>query len=296
MKANGQLIENLNRSETFQNYARAYTEAVGLPLALRPVATWQLSLQGKRKENAFCALMAAQSHACVACLQLQAELTRDATNEPATRTCAYGLCETAVPVKLGVLTIGFLQTGQVMRRKPTAASYRRAIAHARKLGVDINNKPVRQAYFNTPVASAQKLKAVTNLLVVFADHLAMRSNQFAVQSANVNPPNVVRAKLYINEHFAEPLSLGRVSNAVNSSHHYFCKQFRKSTGLCFTEFVSRTRVEKARNLLLNPNLRVSEIGFAVGFRSLSHFNRMFKRIAGQSPTQERNELPAVGAS
>jgi len=292
MEATEQLIDALTRSAMFKTYERAFSEATRMPMALHTVESWQLPFQGKHMENAFCALMAGQSPTCASCLQLQEKLAQDAMNEPATRTCAYGLCETAVPVKLGPQTIGFLQTGQVMRRKPTAAAYRRAIAHARKLGVDINNESARQAYFNTPVASAQKLKAVTNLLVVFADHLSMKSNQLAVQSANVNPPNIARAKLYINEHYAEPLSLGRVSAAMNTSHYYFCKQFRKGTGLCFTEFVSRTRVEKAKNLLLNPHLRVSEIGFAVGFQSLSHFNRVFKKIAGQSPTQERNELPA----
>ena len=46
----------------------------------------------------------------------------------------------------------------------------------------------------------------------------------------------------------------------------------------------------AKNLLLNPNLRVSEIGFEVGFQSLTHFNRVFKKILGQSPTEYRVQL------
>ena len=51
------------------------------------------------------------------------------------------------------------------------------------------------------------------------------------------------------------------------------------------------RIEKARNLLLNPNLRISEVAFAAGFQSLTHFNRIFRRIAGESPTQYRKKLP-----
>ncbi|MEK7782224.1 MAG: helix-turn-helix transcriptional regulator [Verrucomicrobiota bacterium] len=70
-------------------------------------------------------------------------------------------------------------------------------------------------------------------------------------------------------------------------------QFRKATGLSFTEFVSRTRVEQAKKLLLNPNLRISEVAFAVGFQSISNFNRMFKRIVGRSPTYGRDQLVAV---
>ena len=62
------------------------------------------------------------------------------------------------------------------------------------------------------------------------------------------------------------------------------------TGTTFTEFVSRTRIEKAKNLLLNPNLRVSAIAYEVGFQSLTHFNRVFKKVIGESPTVYRGHL------
>lgn len=293
MNANGQIIEALISSEMFQNYERAYTEATGMPMTLRSVEAWRLPFHGKRKENAFCAVMAGKSRTCAACLQLQGTLTQDAMNEPATRTCAYGLCETAVPVKLGSQTIGFLQTGQVLRQKPTEASFQRAVDQAGKLGVDIGNEPTKRAYFKTPVASRTKLETVSNLLAIFADHLAMKSNQLVVQQGNAEPPIIARARQFIREHYTEDLSLGRVSSAVNTSRFYFCKQFRKATGLSFVEFVSRTRLEKAKNLLLNLNLRVSEIAFAAGFQSLTHFNRVFKRVERLSPTEYRSRLPAA---
>src|SRR5665213_52792 len=292
MKTNERLVDSLTRSETFQTYERAYTEATGMPLTLRPVESWQLPFHGKRKENIFCALTAG-SRACTACLQLQEKLTQDAMDQPATRTCAYGLCETAVPVKFGTRTIGFLQTGQVMRQRPTAAAFRRAVVQAGKLGVDIGNEQARRAYFKTPAVSQRKLDSATSLLVIFADHLAMKGNQLVMQGANAEPPVITKAKQFIADHYTEELSLRQVSDAVNTSLFYFCKQFRKATGLSFTEFVSRTRIEKAKNLLLNPNLRVSEIAYAIGFQSLTHFNRAFKKIMGQSPTGYRGNLPAA---
>lgn len=69
--------------------------------------------------------------------------------------------------------------------------------------------------------------------------------------------------------------------------------FKKTTGVNFTNYLSRVRTERARNLLLNPNLRVSEIAYEVGFQSLTHFNRMFKRILGESPTVYRGKLARV---
>jgi len=293
MRANGKLIETLARSEMFQNYERAYAEATGMPMTLRPVETWQLPFRGRRNENAFCALMAEKSHTCAACLQLQGKLAQDAMNEPATRTCAYGLCETAVPVKLGPQTIAYLQTGQVMREAPTETSFQRAVEQARTLGVEIGNEPTKRAYFGTPVASQGKLDSVSNLLAIFADHLAMKSNQLVVQAESLEPPIIAKAKQFVRDHYTEDLSLGQVASAVNTSVFHFCKLFRKWSAVTFTEFVSRTRVEKAKNLLLNPNLRSSEIAFAVGFQSLTHFNRMFKQIAGETPTDFRGRLSVV---
>jgi AraC-like DNA-binding protein len=291
MNANGQLLETLTHSEMFQNYERAYTETTGMPVTLRPVETWQLPLHGKRRENAFCAMMAEKSRTCAACLQTQEKLAQAAAEGPATMTCAYGLCEAAVPVKLGTQTIGFLQTGQVMRQKPTAASYNRAVAKAAELGVEIDNAKAKEAYFATPIVPQKKLDSASSLLSIFADHLSMKSNQIAVQTANAEPPVITKAKQFIREHHTDDLSLGQVATAVHTSIFYFCKLFRKVTGTTFTEFVSRTRVEKAKNLLLNPNLRISEIAYEIGFQSLTHFNRVFKKVAGESPTEYRMRLP-----
>ena len=293
MNENGHMIETLTNSQVFQDYGRAFTEATGMPMTLRPVETWQLPLHGKRRENPFCAMLAEKSRACAACLQLQEKLAQSAMNEPCTMTCAYGLCETAVPVRLGAETIGFLQTGQVMRQKPSAAAFDRAVAKAEELGIDLNDAKVKAAFFRTPVASPKKMAAATSLLAIFADHLVMKSNQIAVQQANAEPPVITKAKRFIEEHYTEEISLGQVAAAVHTSVFYFCKLFKKITGINFTEFVSRTRIEKAKNLLLNPNLRISEIAYEVGFQSLTHFNRVFKKVVGESPTEYRSHLPAA---
>jgi YesN/AraC family two-component response regulator len=121
----------------------------------------------------------------------------------------------------------------------------------------------------------------------------MISNRIFVEQQNSELPMITRAKEYIQQNQAEDLSLGQVAKAVNTSTFYFCKLFKKVTGLNFTDYVSRVRIEKAKNLLLNPNLRVSEIAFEVGFQSLTHFNRVFKKIIGQSPTEYRAQVKAT---
>ena len=81
-----------------------------------------------------------------------------------------------------------------------------------------------------------------------------------------------------------------VAKASGASVFHFCKVFKKTTGLTFTDYVARVRLEDAKAELLNPNRRISEIAYDVGFQSLTQFNRVFKRIFGQSPTQFRAHL------
>jgi methylphosphotriester-DNA--protein-cysteine methyltransferase len=86
-----------------------------------------------------------------------------------------------------------------------------------------------------------------------------------------------------------PRAFGRRAFAYQSgeSSKYQCesseRKFKQVTGVNFVDCVARTRFEKACDLLQNPDLRISEIAFAVGFQSLSQFNRVFKKLSGKSP-------------
>ena len=186
--------------------------------------------------------------------------------------------------------MSFGQPGQVFRKKPTAAQFDRVAKLVADWGVIVDRKKLQEAYFGTQVVSSKQHESVLKLLTIFAQHLSMLSNQVLVQQENAEPPVIRRAKEFIQEHQSEDISLGQVAKAVNTSTFYFCKMFKKMTGINFTDYLSRVRIEKSKNLLLNPNLRVSEIAFEVGFQSLTHFNRVFKKVLGQTPTNYRAQL------
>jgi len=287
---NRALVDALVGSRVYREYERAFSDMTGLPVALQPVETWQLPHHGKRNENPFCALMSQKSRACAACLQVQERLCARSTTEPQTVACPMCLCDTAVPVRLSDRLIGFLQTGQLFRKKPTEAQFERTAKLTEKWGLEASRETLRKAYFAGKVVSQKQHEAAVKMLTIFAQHLAILSNQVFIQQENAEPPVIKRAREYIHEHQAEELSLNQVAKAVNMSTFYFCKMFKKVAGINFTDYVARVRIEKSKNLLLNPNLRVSEIAFEVGFQSLTHFNRVFKKLLGQSPTDYRAQL------
>jgi AraC-like DNA-binding protein/ligand-binding sensor protein len=289
------LAAQLRRSQVFRDYAKAFRETTGLPIALRSVETFDLPHHGDPKESPFCALMSNTNNTCAACLQLQRKVEEQARLGPKTLKCFAGLCDSAVPVRVGSNLIAFLQTGQILLHAPLKSEFAKATRQLLQFGTDVDLKQLEEAYFQTRVVTRKQYDSILRLLTIFAQHLSALSNQLMVQSAASESPAIARARVYIAERHADELSLTGVAQAVNMSAFYFCKTFKKATGMTFTDYLARVRVEKVKNLLLNPHKRVSEAAYEVGFQSLSQFNRVFRRIAGEAPTTYRDRLHGVAS-
>ena len=286
---NKQLIEMLVRSRLFRDYENVFSKATGLPLALRPLEYWQLEHRQKTNENPFCALLAERPATLAVCLQSHAEIVQHTGNTPRTETCPFGLTETAVPVRLGEKTIGFLRIGQILRRSAIKSDKARAAAQLKQCGVAFSG-PLRKAWETTPIIPKDKYSAIVRLLSFFGEQLSALINQIVVEKQNAEPPLVQKAREYIEQHKLEPITLSDVAKASGASVFHFCKVFKKTTGVTLTDYLARVRLEDAKAQLLNPNRRISEVAYDVGFQSLTQFNRMFKRIFGQSPTEFRSRL------
>jgi AraC-like DNA-binding protein/ligand-binding sensor protein len=290
---NRTLLTAISKSQIYRDYERAFTSGTGLPLTLRAPDALHVIRHARQRENPFCALMAKTNQSCAQCYALQCKLEQEAQLQPKTLKCFAGLCETAVPVRVGDKLIAFLQTGQILVQKPNKLHFNKIASQLIKWGADVDLKRVEEAYYNTRVLSPRQYESLIRLLAIFAGHLASCGNMLALEASAKEPAAITRARGYIRDHFSDELSLGLVAKAVNMSANYFSEKFKQTTGMRFVEHVARSRVEKARNLLQNPKLRISEVAFDVGFQSLSQFNRTFRNLTGQSPRDYRARL-AVG--
>lgn len=95
------------------------------------------------------------------------------------------------------------------------------------------------------------------------------------------------AKKYIDKHYMKPLTLNDVAEHVELNPSYFSSLFKKETGFNFTDYLLDTRIEMAKNLLLNPTVKVYEIGYKVGYEDAVSFGRAFKKKIGMSPKEYR---------
>lgn len=284
------IVDHLRQSRIYRDYEMAFRETTGLPIALRPTESFTLPHHGDPNENPFCMLMATTNGSCAACLRQQKQVDELAQFEPTTLKCFAGLCDSAVPVRVGENLVAFLQTGQIMLSTPTKAQFRRTTSQLLQWGATVDATRLEEAYFQTRVVTKRQYDSILRLLTIFAQHLSSLSNQLLVRQETGESPVISRARLFIEQHQTEDLSLNEVAQAVNMSAFYFCKTFKKATGMTFTDYLARVRVEKVKNLLLNPHKRVSETAFEAGFQSLSQFNRVFRKIAGESPTHYRDRI------
>ncbi len=115
-----------------------------------------------------------------------------------------------------------------------------------------------------------------------------QSSLVAPRNGNpAEPAEIWKARRFIHAHSDEALSLTAVAQFVHLSPNHLSDKFKEVTGTNFVNYIACTRTAKARERLLNSNLGITEIAFAVGFQSLSQFNRVFKKLAGKSPSAYR---------
>lgn len=149
------------------------------------------------------------------------------------------------------------------------------------------NAQLHTAFFETRVLTKVHYEAVLKLLQSFAQHLSLITNKLVTRETVGEPPAVTRARAFIAGQLGEPLSLDQVARAAHISAFYFCKAFKAAVGVTLTDYIARARVEKVKQLVLNPHVRVSEAVYEAGFQSLSQFNRVFRRIVAEPPTVYR---------
>ncbi|MDQ6418859.1 response regulator [Paenibacillus sp. LHD-117] len=98
---------------------------------------------------------------------------------------------------------------------------------------------------------------------------------------------IERTLAYIREHLDQSLTLSQVAASIHMNPNYFSKLFKQETGKTYIEYVTEARMEWAVRLLRETPAKVSEIAKRVGYEDLKHFNHLFKRHTGATPSQFR---------
>lgn len=105
---------------------------------------------------------------------------------------------------------------------------------------------------------------------------------------------IEKAEQYLKDNAYSDLSIADVASISNISEVYFRKLFKEKYGISPSEYVAELRITKAKDLLLNQDVNISEIADQCGFSSIYSFSRAFKDIVGMSPNKFRKIYTVVG--
>jgi AraC family transcriptional regulator len=134
-------------------------------------------------------------------------------------------------------------------------------------------------------------QSLTNALAV---HLQRRYSVTPPKTMNLRgglpSARLKRVQEYIEANLDQEVALSQLAATAGMSSHYFAELFKQSVGLSPHQYVLRRRIQRARKLLHDSNMRILEAGVRSGFSDQSHFTKIFRRMVGVTPTEYRSML------
>ena len=103
-------------------------------------------------------------------------------------------------------------------------------------------------------------------------------------------PRLTKVKNFVDVHFADPVSLDTIAGVAGLEKTYFSKYFRKKTGVCFRDWLSAVRVNRALDIMMVRDLSITKMAFAVGFQDLRTFERAVEKCTGLTPNAVKKQL------
>lgn len=237
--------------------------------------------------NKYCKLIRSTVQGLNLCLQSDKEGCKQAfaKNLPHIHQCKAGLIDIFAPITVYDKMVGYISAGQILTEKPTEKSFSKISSFYK--GLNINMSERKKAYLDTPVISEAKLNELVTLFTLLINYIAEMETKMLFLNKTKDNDVICKTKGYILHNYMEPIHLNEIAKFVAISPEYLCRLFKKATGNTITEYINILRMENAKKILKSSDVKISGVAMETGFKSVSYFNRMFKKILGISPREFR---------
>lgn len=102
--------------------------------------------------------------------------------------------------------------------------------------------------------------------------------------------NIQNIEEYIRTNYQEDINLQEIAERFFLSKEYISRKFKQEFGETITDYLTKIKVEKAKELLVNEHLKIYEVAYYVGYQNEKYFSKVFKKIVGVTPNEYRNSL------
>lgn len=141
----------------------------------------------------------------------------------------------------------------------------------------------------SPVEQSIKLLELLHKLSLMEGRFPLSSTDMR-QYSDLNSDRLDTVIKFISDNYASPISLKDVADIACMTTNSFCRFFKKKTNKSFTQFLNEVRIRNAARLLVQDNLAVNAVCFAVGYHSITNFYRQFKQITGTTPKEYKRSI------
>lgn len=282
--------QRLMHSPVVHQFQMAFSSVTGLPISLLPDSA-ALCLPECTKKIGFCTEGCADPPGGQWCPHfLQAAKRKAFSDHRCVQfKCPSGLTRIVVPVAIGGRQLGIILVGPFFLDSLKRKKFNEIRRRLKMSGLEGHATQFKAIWSSSPTIAQEKVSSASELVHLFALYLSESANRLCLEDAVQSSTLLKRVEACLGD-FEEPGVESRdVARRLKLSPCYFCKLFKKQTGMTFSEYRARQRVEKARQLLLNPSVRIGEVADACGFRSLPCFIRAFRRHQGCPPSQYRTQ-------
>ena len=129
-------------------------------------------------------------------------------------------------------------------------------------------------------------ESLTNLFLIhLLRNYCVFTPKLHQEQGGLSQRKLQQAVNYIQDNLAEDISLQAIATEMNMSRYHFCRLFKKSTGITPYQYLIKSRIERAKELLSRKHKSIADVALQVGFTNQSHFTKHFKRLVGTAPKQ-----------
>ncbi len=145
---------------------------------------------------------------------------------------------------------------------------------------------VRQAFLNGAEDYLLKPMEIEELREKVVNKAVQRKEKEAEKEASFE---LEAALAYIEENITRDLTMDEVAGSIAMSYNYFSRRFKEYTGYSFPEYVNLRRIDRSKNYLQDPSLKISEIAYKLGYNSASTFSKVFNKYENCYPAAYRKK-------
>jgi AraC-like DNA-binding protein/ligand-binding sensor protein len=206
--------------------------------------------------------------------------------------CYLGITEIVKPVHIGGRLSAVIYLGNIIHASEYADTLNRIRKHNQKMG--INEEILSNALNTIGIVNSDEINECVELV-----NMLYKSLMFAYTSSLLSDkkpsPSIYKKtsfltqciKDYVEEYYATGISVEQLARLYFVNSNYLRNLFKKQTGMNFTDYFNKIRIEKASEMIKNSEKRIIDISMEVGFNNVTYFNRLFKQYKGLSPNKYR---------